>query len=115
MDGPKHMLGSAVVGGVLLGLIKGMGTLLNQMMNEQLNLLILKMYHKILIKGRGLTKGQTMKRNNQQNMRHKLILVFKFNMRKSDRYSDSEVLVGHFLDYFMPLNILASFLDHFST
>jgi import inner membrane translocase subunit TIM17 len=29
------MLGSAVVGGVLLGLIEGMGILLNRMMSEQ--------------------------------------------------------------------------------
>ena len=34
-NGPKHMLGSAIVGGVLLGLIEGMGILLNRMMSEQ--------------------------------------------------------------------------------
>jgi import inner membrane translocase subunit TIM17 len=34
-NGPKQMVGSAIVGGVLLGLIEGMGILLNRMMSEQ--------------------------------------------------------------------------------
>ena len=34
-NGPKHMIGSAIVGGVLLGLIEGMGIMLNRFMSEQ--------------------------------------------------------------------------------
>ena len=34
-SGPKHMLGSAIVGAVLLGLIEGMGIMLNRYMSEQ--------------------------------------------------------------------------------
>jgi len=34
-QGPKSMAGSAVVGGVLLGLIEGMGILMNSFMNSQ--------------------------------------------------------------------------------
>ena len=34
-SGPKHMVGSAVVGAVLLGLIEGMGIMLNRFMSEQ--------------------------------------------------------------------------------
>ena len=33
-SGPQHMVGSAVVGGVLLGLIEGLGYMLNRYMSE---------------------------------------------------------------------------------
>lgn len=34
-NGPKHMVGSAVVGGVLLALIEGVGIMMNRMASEQ--------------------------------------------------------------------------------
>jgi len=34
-QGPKSMVGSAVVGGMLLGLIEGMGLLMNNFMSQQ--------------------------------------------------------------------------------
>lgn len=35
-NGPKHMVGSAIVGGVLLALIEGVGIMMNRMASEQM-------------------------------------------------------------------------------